>query len=153
MRPGTEILRHLLNLTKRSLLLFPQMNTSNLAPLTRRKPDEVTFCSLFVFLIFAVTAGGCGTVGGAHQKFTEKQHSVTITWEPSVSRVVGYNVYRADASGNNFTKLTSQPVFATKYTDLTVEAGKTYTYYVSAVSLNGVESKPSANVTAKVPSP
>jgi len=92
-------------------------------------------------------------VSRAYQKLTDKPHSVTITWEASVSRVIGYNVYRADASGSNFTKLTSQPVFATKYTDLTVEAGKTYTYYVSAVTSNGVESKPSANVTAQVPSP
>ena len=103
--------------------------------------------------MFALSLAGCGTLNGMYQKLKGEPHSVTITWEPSVSRVAGYNIYRADASGSNFTKLTGQPVFATKYTDLTVEAGKTYTYYVSAVSPNGVESKPSENVTVKVPSP
>lgn len=98
-------------------------------------------------------AGGCGTLGRAYQKLADKTHSVTVTWEPSVSRVIGYNVYRADASGSNFTKLTSQPVFATKYTDLTVVSGKTYKYYVSAVNSSGVESKASENVTVQVPSP
>jgi len=105
------------------------------------------------FLTFAVIVGGCGTVGRTYQKLTDKRHSVTISWEASASRVIGYNVYRAEASGRNFTKLTSHPVFATKYTDLTVEAGKTYSYYVAAVNSNGVESKPSENVTVQVPSP
>jgi len=129
------------------------MDTLFLAPSTRRKSNPIAAYSFIVFLVLDLIAGGCGTVGGTFQKLMGTPHSVTITWAQSVSRVIGYNVYRADASGGNFTKLTSQPVFATKYTDLTVGAGKTYTYYVAAVNSNGVESKPSENVTVQVPSP
>ena len=39
----------------------------------------------------------------------------------------------------------------TEYTDRTVAAGKTYSYYVTSVDFKGVESKPSGKITATVP--
>jgi len=128
------------------------MDTSALTPSTKRKTNPIAFYSLSVLLTF-VGAGGCGSVGRQYRKFADKPHSVTITWEQSASRVIGYNVYRADTPGGKFTKLTSQPILATMYTDLAVEAGKSYTYYVAAVNSDGVESKASENVIARVPSP
>jgi fibronectin type 3 domain-containing protein len=53
-------------------------------------------------------------------------HSVTLSWDASTSStVVGYNVYRSTVSGGPYTLLTSSPIAATTYTDMTVQAGVT----------------------------
>ena len=79
------------------------------------------------------------------------QHSVSLTWKPSDSPVVGYNVYRRNALG--VTKLNSEPVKGTTYVDRTVESGQTYFYVTKAVTAKGAESSPSNEVRADVPSP
>ena len=84
------------------------------------------------------------------QNESGKPHSVTINSNPSVSRVAGYNVYRADP-GSPLVKLTSKTVSGTRYIDTKVEAGKTYTYTIKAVDANGNESKPSTSITVTVP--
>jgi hypothetical protein len=153
MRPGFESARPFTSFSYAFNIVFLQMGNPVLAPSTRRKSNPIGGHSLSMLLGFASIVGGCGTVGRTYRNLMGKTHSVTITWERSASRVIGYNVYRTDAPGSNFTKLTSQPVFATKYTDFTVEAGKNYAYYVAAVNSNGLESKPSTTATAHVPSP
>jgi hypothetical protein len=110
-----------------------------------------TFLSLFFAL--ALLLGGCGRLSRLFEKPVSKPHFVVISWTPSASQVIGYNVYRAEPSSGAFVKITPQPVPATRYTDLYIQAGKTYTYCVSAVDARGVESKPSENKTATVPSP
>jgi fibronectin type 3 domain-containing protein len=84
------------------------------------------------------------------QNESSKPHSVTINWNPSVSPVAGYNVYRAD-SGGPLVKLTSKIVSGTRFVDTKVEVGKTYTYTIKAVDANGNESKPSTSITVTVP--
>jgi len=42
-------------------------------------------------------------------------------------------------------------VSGTQYIDKTVEGGRTYIYSVTTVDVNGVESKPSDNITVTVP--
>jgi fibronectin type 3 domain-containing protein len=62
-------------------------------------------------------------------------------WTASTSTLVGYNVYRGTVSGGAYTvKLSSSPVPRTAYTDTTVEPGQQYSYVVTAVDSNGVES-------------
>ncbi len=80
-------------------------------------------------------------------------HSVTLSWSPSTSVVVGYNVYRGTQSGGPYTKLTSSPIPTSTYTDSTVQAGQTYFYVVTAVDSNNVESPPSNQVSATIPTP
>ena len=92
---------------------------------------------------------GCGK----YFKADPKPHSVTISWTPSTSPVVGYSIYRAASPGGPYMKLNSAPVSATQYTDTTVEAGHTYAYHVTAVGAKGVESLPSQDTSATVPSP
>jgi fibronectin type 3 domain-containing protein len=65
--------------------------------------------------------------------------------------VAGYIVYRVSANGKT-DRLTARLVAETKYTDNTVQAGQTYSYYVTSVDAKGVESKPSDKITATVPS-
>jgi hypothetical protein len=77
-------------------------------------------------------------------------HSVTLTWGPSASSVIGYRVYRDDGSGLSplsavLTNLT--------YTDSTVVSGSTYDYAVTSVDSAGGESAYSNQVTAVIPTP
>src|SRR5579862_1844419 len=77
-------------------------------------------------------------------------HSVTITWVASKSRVAGYNVYRESQHGGTV-KLTVQIIPGTQYTDTTVRAGQTYSYYVTSVDFKGLESIPSEEIAVTVP--
>jgi hypothetical protein len=82
---------------------------------------------------------------------SSEAHSVALIWEASTSSgVIGYNVYRA-ISGSGFAKLVSSPVSGLKYTDGTVQSGKTYAYVVTSVTSSGKESTYSESVTAVIP--
>jgi fibronectin type 3 domain-containing protein len=108
------------------------------------------FCLLSILALSLLA--GCGKKGADAQTPAApvNPHSVTITWAASKSQVAGYNVYRLSGSGNPV-KLTNGIVMGTQYIDRTVEAGKTYTYYVTSVDLKGIESQPSGKITATVP--
>jgi len=105
---------------------------------------------LFCFAALSPLAG-CGKLRSLYaQNGSSKPHSVTVNWNPSVSPVAGYNVYRADPAGAPV-KLTSKIVSGTRYIDKNVEAGRTYVYTITAVDLKGVEGKPSTSITVTVP--
>lgn len=80
-------------------------------------------------------------------------HSVRLSWAPSTSPVVGYNIYRGGASGGPYSKINSALDATTIYTDSSVQGGKTYYYVVKSVDSSGMESNPSNEVKAIVPSP
>lgn len=77
-------------------------------------------------------------------------HSVTISWVASKSAVQGYNVYREFQYGGPV-KLTPQFIPGTQYTDTTAKRGRTYSYFVTSVNSNGLESAPSETITVTVP--
>jgi hypothetical protein len=79
------------------------------------------------------------------------QHSVTLSWNPSTSQVMGYNVYRGSTSGGPYAKLTSTPDANTAYVDSTVVASHTYYYVTTAVNSSGQESAHSNQVQATIP--
>ena len=81
------------------------------------------------------------------------QHRVSLNWSPSKSTVSGYNVYRGTASGGPYSKLNSQSVVSTSYTDSSVASGKTYFYVTTAVASSGSESVKSNEVRAAIPTP
>jgi hypothetical protein len=81
------------------------------------------------------------------------QHKVGLNWSPSKSTVSGYNVYRGTASGGPYSKLNSQSLVSTSYTDSSVASGKTYFYVTTAVTSSGVESVKSNEVRATIPTP
>ena len=84
------------------------------------------------------------------QKEPDKPHSVTISWSADNPPVAGYNVYRASPPAARV-KLTAKPIPDTQYIDRAVEAGRTYSYSVTAVDSKGRESKPSGIVTVTIP--
>jgi fibronectin type 3 domain-containing protein len=77
---------------------------------------------------------------------------VALTWNPSASVVVGYNIYRGTQSGGPYTELNSSPVFVDAYTDNSVLAGQTYFYVVTGVDASGIESGFSNEAQTTVPS-
>jgi len=82
------------------------------------------------------------------------QHSVSLSWSPSTSRVVGYNIYRGTRSGGPYAKLNRSPLRGTNYTDSTVHSGITYYYVATSVgSKKMVESGHSNQTTAVIPTP
>lgn len=80
-------------------------------------------------------------------------HSVGLSWNPSTSAVVGYNVYRSASSGGPYTKLTSLLNPGTTYVDSSVTSGQIYYYVNTAVDSRGAESKYSPQLRAVIPSP
>lgn len=79
-------------------------------------------------------------------------HSATLSWNASPSGVAGYFVYRS-TNGGPFTKLNASENTGLTYTDTSVAAGQTYTYVVTGVSSNNVESGYSNPASATIPTP
>ena len=106
-------------------------------------------------ITFVSNAGNSPTVESLTGTGTPPpQHSVGLTWDASnETDVVGYNVYRGNSAGGPFTKINSSLDPTNSYTDGTVVGGQTYYYYATAVDSNGLESTPSNQVKAIIPSP
>jgi fibronectin type 3 domain-containing protein len=108
-------------------------------------------CSLL--LIPALAAPRGDNVGPSDSQTAPRPHSVDLKWKASLSRVVGYNVYRSETDQGPYIKLTSAPVRATNYTDRSVQSGHIYFYAVTAVDSKGKESIHSSQAKASIPSP
>jgi fibronectin type 3 domain-containing protein len=109
-----------------------------------------------VLVIGALTLSGCAGVatqttakGALNVQVTN--HSVTLSWNPSTSVVVGYRVYRSMQSGAFYTLLTSTLVPGTSFEDLAIQKGQTYYYVVTAVDAESLESGYSNEVFATIP--
>jgi Abnormal spindle-like microcephaly-assoc'd, ASPM-SPD-2-Hydin len=76
---------------------------------------------------------------------------VSLSWNPSTSRVAGYNVYRSTSRTGSYTRINSSLDTNTSYTDTTVVAGTTYYYATTAVNSSGEQSGYSNEVEAVVP--
>jgi hypothetical protein len=81
------------------------------------------------------------------------QHSVELSWSPSNSTVVGYNIYRGSVNSGPYAKIDTAVDTATTYTDTSVQAGDTYFYVTTAVASDGAESAFSNQVSAAIPTP
>jgi fibronectin type 3 domain-containing protein len=75
-----------------------------------------------------------------------------LLWEPSATDdLAGYLVYRRDAGGAGFDRLTDESILELGYLDTTVTSGRAYSYYVSAIDLSDNESEASKTVDVGVP--
>ncbi len=75
--------------------------------------------------------------------------SVTLSWNSSTSSdVIGYNLYRATASGGPYSKLNSALISGSSFVDNNVVTGQTYYYVATAVDDGGLESTYSNQATA-----
>jgi hypothetical protein len=82
-----------------------------------------------------------------------EQHSVDLSWNASTSaNIVGYNVYRGQASSGPYSKMNAGGLVAsTLYSDTSVANGVTYFYAATVVDSSGRESAHSSQVQAAVP--
>ena len=80
-------------------------------------------------------------------------HSVALSWIPSTSSVIGYNVYRGNQPGGPYSKINSSLQNGTNYTDSSVASGATYYYVATSVDSNQVESTYSNQAVAQIPNP
>jgi len=78
------------------------------------------------------------------------QRSVALSWNPSSSTVVGYNIYRGNTSGGPYAKINSMNADTT-FTDSSVQSGKTYFYVTTAVDGSGNESANSNQAQVAIP--
>ena len=78
-------------------------------------------------------------------------HSVMLSWTPSTSTVVGYNVYVSTVSGSSYSKLTASPVANAGYTDAGLQTTQTRYYVVTSVDSNNNESAFSNEASVVVP--
>jgi fibronectin type 3 domain-containing protein len=102
------------------------------------------------------SASNLAAVGGLSanpaQSNVDSAHDVTLNWNASISTgVIGYNVYRRNASGGPYAKVNSSVVTVTTYNDNAVQPGQTYFYVVTSINLSDVESSYSNEVMAPIP--
>jgi hypothetical protein len=81
-----------------------------------------------------------------------KQPYVKIAWDSNPEiRVASYNVYRSTQPGSGYVRVNQGgPVAETSYVDKAVVLDATYHYVVTAIDLQGLESKFSSELTVKV---
>jgi len=122
--------------------------------LLMRNPLHPTPTLRFVFLFLWATLSllvSCQKLRGLVARLEPgNPHSVTIGWTASKSPVAGYYVYR-ETQFSGPIKQTPQIVPETQYVDRNVQAGRTYSYYVTSVDSRGLESKPSERISVTVP--
>ena len=120
--------------------------------------------SVNLYLVFSPTQAGTDsalltvTSNASDTKATESltgngitpPYSVVLSWSPSTSSVVGYNVYRGTAVGA-YSKINPSLDPDTAYTDNTVAAGTTYYYAATAVNSSGAESSYSSPIQVVIP--
>jgi hypothetical protein len=78
-------------------------------------------------------------------------HNVSISWQPSVSQVTGYNVYRGASPMGTYSKVNSSLNPGTSFTDSNVTSGQTYYYAATSVNSAGEESTYSTPVQVVIP--
>jgi len=72
---------------------------------------------------------------------------VYLSWNTNDTNISHYNVYRASASGGNYSEVSSSDIASKSYTDDTIQATETYYYKVSSVDNSGNESALSGEVS------
>jgi hypothetical protein len=131
-------------------------------PLTITPGQKVTFQVTFApqspgqanSALGLTVSGGTGAsvpVGG--DGVAPAQHSVSLNWQADPSGVSGYNVYKkGPGNSGKYNRVNSSLDINTDYIDSNVQGGNSYSYYVTAVNGQGVESSPSTTVNVAVPS-
>ena len=131
-------------------------------PLTLAAGQSVAFTVTFSPLVSGAVSGSLSFISNASDSLLSGtlsgtgqivQHTVSLSWSPSTSSVVGYNVYRRGTAGGPYARINSSTDAVTSYTDTTVQSGQVYYYVTTAVSSTGVESGYSNEIQAQIPTP
>ena len=110
-----------------------------------------SFILLMSLAMLGSALAGCGGKAPASPAVQVQPHSVTLTWDASVSPVSGYRVYRATSASAQPVVVAITPANTTQYTDTSVEPGKTYFYAVKAFDSDDQESVFSNRISATIP--
>jgi hypothetical protein len=121
-------------------------------------PFTVTFVprdssSSSAILSFASDAEASSTQQGVTVRIVgPAQHKVQLSWKASTSKhILGYNVYRGNRSGGPYKKINRVLDPNTRFTDLTVAAGRKYYYVATAVNSRKRESAHSKQIQVVIP--
>jgi hypothetical protein len=117
-----------------------------------RRIRRVAFATLAMNLLLLLA--GCGGGGGSASTPSSPipRHSVTISWNASVTpNVVGYLVFRRPVNDSNYVLLNTSATPSLTYVDLTVQGGEDVMYAVAAVHSDMTPSVPSQEVEVIVP--
>ncbi len=79
-------------------------------------------------------------------------HNRQVSWDASSSSVEGYFVYSGSVPGGPYTLLNASPSPSLNF-PVSVQGGQTWYFIVTAVDASGIESFPSNEYAASVPSP
>lgn len=106
-------------------------------------------------LISGCVIGNKSASGSPSPTPTATAHSVAITWQASPStNLQGYKVYRGQTSGGPYTSIAGTLAASVQqFTDSSVLSGQAYFYVITSIDLNGLESAPSPEVSAQIPTP
>jgi hypothetical protein len=105
-------------------------------------------CHFVAALVLASASGPVHAVAGLVA--TGHDSRIDLRWEPvGLPDTVSYDVYRSERESGPFVKLNDAPHQPHVYSDFFGENGRTYSYRVTAVQKGGVESPPSAIVSAR----
>jgi len=129
------------------LTLAPGQSTTITVNFDPRAPGGVAGNLIVTSNAPTVQIGLAGQAAGA-----AVAHSVSLDWLPSVSAVIGYNVYRGSVSGGPYTRINPTVDSATSYKDSAVSGGLTYFYVVTAIDSSRIESGFSNQVSITIPS-
>ena len=100
------------------------------------------------------STGTTSTISLSGTGMAASNYEVSLTWDAptgSSDPVAGYNVYRAVSGSSTYQLLNSSPDATTAYTDVTVQNGTAYIYYVKSVDAEGNQSAPSNTYTVSIP--
>lgn len=81
-------------------------------------------------------------------------YEVALSWSPPAdpaNLVAGYNVYRAVGGNPSYQLLNGSVHAGTSFTDITVQNGTSYSYYVESVDAAGNQSVPSNIYSVDIP--
>lgn len=125
--------------------------------------DKIQFRAVLslVLVVLVITISGCVSGGQLSSPQTGPtatptpstgSHTVTLTWDASPSsNLQGYRVYRSQTSGGPYANISGTPVASLQFVDSAVANGQDYFYVVTSVDSNGLESVPSSEVSAQIP--
>jgi hypothetical protein len=66
----------------------------------------------------------------------------------------GYKVYRSQTSGGPYNNISGNLATSVlQFTDSSVLGGQNYFYVITSMDVNGLESQPSSEVSATIPTP
>jgi hypothetical protein len=131
-------------------------------PLTLTAGQSVPFTVTFAPQMSGTSSGSISFISDASNSPTRETltgtgsqlmlRSVDLSWNPSPSSVIGYNIYRGTTSGGPYpTKLNSSPQPATSFVDNTVLSATTYYYVATSLDANSAESSYSNQLTMVIP--